>query len=93
MDFTRLSVICLTPCGPHTPPDAAACSTAAPILGLDACINGATHLAQMTLPDDTNDLAREANAAAYFSFAFLIRSVIFWAIGCASVPVDPAPCE
>lgn len=39
------------------------------------------------------DLERHANAAVYLSLASLIRSAIFWAIGCASVPVDPAPCE
>ena len=29
----------------------------------------------------------------YFNFASLIPSAIFWAIGCASVPVDPVPCS
>ena len=29
----------------------------------------------------------------YFSFASLIRSATFSAIGCASVPLEPAPCE
>lgn len=64
----------------------------AAIIGLKRT-TGATHLAEKMPPDDANDLARDANAAAYFSLASSIRSAIFWAIGCASVPVDPAPCE
>jgi hypothetical protein len=43
--------------------------------------------------DPTFELFSSMNArerTTYFSLASLMRSAIFWAIGCASVPVEPA---
>src|SRR4051794_37107715 len=40
-----------------------------------------------------NDRREGLRWVTYFSFDSLMRSEIFSAIGCASVPLEPAPCE